>query len=357
MCVVRVRLALAFIVLSFNTSLLTAKEIAVDLIYPQVNQFSEQLSLSGTIKSKQDAKVTVLQQGVVAKLFVEAGDHVSAGDTLLELNSSIAKAQYQQALASVEASEIAYQEAERLYQEVIKLSKQQVVAKTLIAERKATRAKALASMSQAKALLAERKEIVNRHTLRAPFSGVIVNRFAEVGEWVTPQATVFSLVANDKLRLELEIPQEYYANFKQTNLVANITPDLQHASQFKANISNVVGATSELSRTFKVFIDIDKSIALIPGISATATIALQQSAQEKLWLPKTAIKHHPDGGYSVFSVTNNVAKRHIVKVIAEQAERIAVTNAPSNHAFVMSGVEALSDGLKVTVSSVKGSAQ
>ena len=134
--------------------------------------------------------------------------------------------------------------------------------------------------------------------------------------------------------------------YRKADLVLSSIPNLRLHIKEEINILKLLKEAKKIEGVAEASIN-----------TLTGAIRRQQSAQEKLWLPKTALKHHPDGGYSVFSVTNNVAKRHIVNVIAEQAERIAVTNAPSNHAFVMSGVEALSDGLKVTVSSVKGSAQ
>ena len=335
---------------------LTAKDTSVDLIYPDVNQVTEPLALSGTIKSKQQANVTVLEQGVIAHIFVEAGQNVNHGDQLLELNNSLAKAQLAQAKATLEASKIAHQEAVRLYQEALSLSKQQVVAKTLIAERAAVQAEAEAQLAVAKALFEEQQEVVNRHRLTAPFSGVISKRHVEVGEWLTPQSPAFSIVANDKLRLELAVPQEYFSKFQGNQLTVLVSPELSNFAPIELPISQVIAAADEMSRTFTVFGDITNNKGLISGVSARALIRFS-SGQQQLWLPKTAIKHHPDGGYSVFSVTKNVAKRHLIQIVDEKAEQVAVINAPSNLAFVVSGVEALKEGMQVSVASVKGSAK
>lgn len=335
----------------------TAKDVSVDLVYPKQNQENDQLMLSGTIKSKQHANVSVLTPGVIEAIAVEAGQFVKQGDVLLTLNNVIAKSQLAQADAALNASDITYQESHRQYQEVIALSENQVVAKTLIAERKAAMAKAAADKSQASAIQAEKLETLNRHTLIAPFSGVITERFVEVGEWVTPQTSVLSLISANQLRLELAVPQEYFPYFKSEKLKVRITPDMQNTVPFEQTISQVISASNELTRTFDVYIDIDETHQLISGTSARASIALPQTNPQKIWLPSSALKHHPDGGYSVFSVTNNVAKRHTVDVLAFRGDDVAVFGAPKQLAYVINGVQSLKDNNSVVVNSVSGSAQ
>src|SRR5690606_10988588 len=54
---------------------------------------------------------------------------------------------------------------------------------------------------------AARADDAKNTTLRAPFSGAVVERRVEVGEYVSPQQPVVKLVDASKLRLELEVPE------------------------------------------------------------------------------------------------------------------------------------------------------
>ena len=49
-----------------------------------------------------------------------------------------------------------------------------------------------------------------RHTLRAPFDGIIAARDADPGERVDADSNVLTLVAIDRLRLDLRVPQQYF---------------------------------------------------------------------------------------------------------------------------------------------------
>ena len=192
------------------TSSLSAQTTAVDVFYPKPSTAYKTLKLTGTVEAAQNADLASLQAGVIEQLFVEVGDKVSKGQKLLALDATLAKLTLAETKASVDSSKVSLAEAKRLYQEVLALSKQQVVAQTLINERKAAVAAANAELARQTASLARQTELVNRHTLYAPFAGVIASRNADLGEWVTQQTSVFNLVEQDKLRLALAVPQEYY---------------------------------------------------------------------------------------------------------------------------------------------------
>ena len=147
--------------------------IEVTAAYPVASQKYQSITLSGAVSSANDAFLAPLQAGLVDKLFVEVGDHVQQGQPLLTLDSKLAELALQQAEAELEVGTVAYNEAERLLNEVDALSQQQLAAKTLFQQRKAEVANAKAELARLKATLALRKEIVARHTLKAPFDGVI----------------------------------------------------------------------------------------------------------------------------------------------------------------------------------------
>ena len=158
----------------------------VDIFTPSLISNPEAMYLTCNVEATRHANVAVMEPGSVAELYVDAGSEVKAGDKLLKLDSTLADLLLAQDKASLQAAKVAQQEAERLLDEVLALSKQQRVAKTLIEERRANLANARAELVRQQAAVSLQTEIVNRHTLYAPFSGVISNRKVDIGEWVTP---------------------------------------------------------------------------------------------------------------------------------------------------------------------------
>src|SRR5690606_10049108 len=67
----------------------------------------------------------------------------------------------------------------------------------------------LGALESARATLAQAATSASDSTVRAPFSGEIANRAVSVGEYVTPQTTLVTLVRTDPLRVELSVPQRH----------------------------------------------------------------------------------------------------------------------------------------------------
>jgi RND family efflux transporter MFP subunit len=351
-----VRTMLLFVLISavFVTSKTYSQTTEVDIYLPLVNKQADVMRLTGTIEATRNANLASLEAGAVATLTVDVGSLVKKGDVLLQLDDTLAKLKLTQANASLKAATVARQEAERLLAEVVALSEQQSVAKTLIDERRANLANTRAELLKQEAVVTLAEEIVKRHTLYAPFSGIIASRHVDLGEWITPQNSVLALVAQSDLRLVLNVPQEYYREFaSHTRLLAKVTADTKNDHIINTQISRLVGVANPQSRTFIAHIDIPNNTSskvFIAGMSATAEVHLA-SSKNTLWLPKSAIKQHPDGGSSVFSVENGMAKRILVTVVERLEEQVSVEGLTGSERIVFSGVELLKDGTPLKVKS------
>ena len=321
------------------------EQISVDAIIPKQVENYKKIELIGSVEAKQQAQLGTLEAGRIETLSFEIGDIVTFGQSLLTLNSQLPKLEVLRASTEVKVAEINVKESERLFKEAQKLSEQKVVAKTLKAERAAMVSSAKAQLEKANATLHLQQEILNRHTLKAPFDGVITQRNVDVGEWVTQQTDVLTLVAQNDLRLTIAVPQQYYNQIKSLSDVAvNVIPDSKNRQSFSAKLSRIVPVSNETTRTFLAQIDIPSDVGLVPGMSANAEISLPESQQSKIVLPRSALKQHPDGGSSVFIVDNNRAKRVLTNYIVMPNDKIAIFNQPINQAYIISGVELLQDG-------------
>ena len=330
----------------------------VEVVTPVLSEQPQSIVLTGTIEGVQQANIASQQAGLIASIAVEAGDSVEKGQILLTLDDTLAKLNVTQAKAGLNAAKVVLAESERLYQEVLALSKQKVVAQTLIARRNADVATAKAALNEQQARIAVAQEQLNRHKVYAPFAGAVAKRLVNVGEWVGQSSGLFMLL-DSHLRLRVAVPQQYFAqlnsefaspNSNLNNTSAIVSLDATSAkNSITAKVSRVVKAIDTQSRTFTVFIDLPKSALTVAGMSATATIALGQADKQVVWLPASAIKQHPDGGASVFTVKNKQAQRVLVAVISESDGQVAVSGIGDDLPVVASGVELLQSGSAVNV--------
>ncbi|MCW9000484.1 MAG: efflux RND transporter periplasmic adaptor subunit, partial [Kangiellaceae bacterium] len=310
-------------------SLEAEAEVEVEIIYPQQDAHKPTINLSGTIVAEQDAQLSSLEAGLVKSIYVEAGDKVESGQKLLSLDDTLTKLRLSQVEADHLSAQVRQAEALRQYNEVVSLAKRKVVSDSLLSERKAALASANAALSSTKAQVALQSEIVKRHTLSAPFGGVIAKRNVDVGEWIGQQSQIFQLVSSKSLRLVVDLPQEHISIVSQTqDAEVLVIPDVLPERQYRLKLSSIVAVSEPVSRTVQIRIDLPDNTNLIPGMSARAKFNLSSQSAQLTWLPKSALKRHPDGGNSVFTVKANKVKRHKITLVKSELDKVAVIGLP-----------------------------
>ena len=324
--------------------------LEVEVTYPTLEEKNLEIELTGTVKALNDAQITSLEEGTVKAVLVQAGDKVAKGQVLLTLDDALAKLKLQQAQAMLQSAQVKYQEDLRLYNEIVGLTQQEVTAKTLLEERRANAAISKAMLAQAESALALQQEILSRHQVKAPFAGTIAQRNIDVGEWVSQQSKVFQLVSSDNLRIFIDVPQEYFNDVNNAGQVsAKVTPDSAPHQSTTLAVSQFIGVSNPLSRTFKARIDLPASTALVSGMSARVQLALPSQQINQVQLPKTALKRHPDGNYSVYAVIDNKVKRYGVKMLRSSFNTVTVQGVPKDSAIITSGSDLLIEGSAVTI--------
>lgn len=329
-----------------------AEPTPVDIVKPKVEANSLRLALLGSVEAEQQAQLATEQSGRVERIAVEAGDRVKAGQVLLQLEDSLARYQAAESAARVELAKVAVAEAKRLLDEVESLSKRQVAAATLVEERKAQLASAKASLQQEQATLAYRQKLVEKHTLKAPFDGLVERRSVSLGEWLSPSSTPFSLIGEANYRVRFHLPQEYFFELKNN---AQTQVSIQHDKLPNTlqglRIDRLIGVSQAGSRSMPALINLPANSGLQPGMSANVLIALSQANNNRAWVPTTAIKIHPDGGHSLIGVEQGKAVRLQVRLIRSQGESSLVEGVPASAQIVANGVELIQAGASLSINS------
>jgi RND family efflux transporter MFP subunit len=347
--VFRYLLCLSLLLLAGQTFAQTAPKV-VEMAKPNTLPHVETLSLTGTFSAKQRSLLSPRVDGLVATLLVDAGDRVKKGDRLLQLDHTQAKLAMAEQQAALEEAIVLEKEAQRLVKEAEKLRQQRHIPETELTRRQADLAQNIVRVSAMKAALATAKEIVNRHTLYAPFDGVISNKNTEVGEWVSRGDAILTLTNLRSLDLDVKVPQERITTIQVGNPV-QIRPDSAPNLIIEATIDTIVPVGDNNSRAFLARIAIDASDKpLLPGTSASVELQLPSHQSASIVIPRDALLLHPDGGHSVFVVgDNDIAKRHIVTLGQTVAEGVVITSGiHASDQIVIRGNEVLNDGDTVT---------
>lgn len=330
-------------------------EVPVSVVPAELAAFGEQLSLTGTLTAERQARLSPRADGLVARVHVEAGDRVEAGQILLELDPAIAQQALTRAHAQEEEANASVQEAERLLNEAQRLVERQAIPATEVASRVATLNLARASAASARAATREQEELVERHRLPAPFPGVVAEKLTEVGEWVQRGTAVLSLVAIDRVRLDVQVPQERFEQLDD-EAQARVFADALGEIPLPAHIITRVPVTDPDARTFLLRLLVnDPQGRLLPGTSARAEISLTPQETDAVAINRDALLRQPDGSHSVYIVDyandESIARRRRVQILYEQGGQVAVAGdaLSKGDQIVTRGNEALTDGQSVEV--------
>lgn len=330
----------------------TVHEVRQQPIYRQV-------AITGSVTSPSVASLSPMINGLVHELYVEEGDKVNEGDLLLRLDSELAEYRWQaaEAIQNQTAAELA--DSRRRLREAQQLVSQRSIAKSDVDALISEVAQDQAALEQAKADALYQQTVLNRHQIKAPFSGVINKKLAEKGEWVSQGQGVFELVAMEQLRLDFAVAEDYLTAVKFDASVEFRISALS-GQNFSGRVQKIVPVADPGARTFLLrVIAAEEGLPLMPGMSVQAILKIPDQADgdllsEGLVVPRDAVLRHSDSRRVVWSVEQVdgtwVARENLVKTGPTFEGLVEIREGLSADArVVVRGNEGLQDNQRVRI--------
>jgi RND family efflux transporter MFP subunit len=263
------------------------------------------VNVSGTVTSPQSAILSPSIGGLVEETLVDAGDHVEKGSILVTLDSELARLALERAIAEETQARIALDDAKRRLTEAEDVGPKRGIAETEIKSLRAEVTRNQAALEAAAAAARQQGSVVRRHEVRAPFTGVVSRRLAQVGEWVNPGDGLVELVATEGLRFDFRVPQIYYARLDTATRV-DLTLDAVPDEVVPGRVQAIVPVKDPGARTFllRVVTDAQHRLPVTPGMSARAAIRVD-TGREAVVVPRDALLLYPDGRKTVWVVEDD----------------------------------------------------
>ena len=264
-------------------------------------QSADELRLTGTVTSERVASLSTSVNGLVKRVRVDAGDRVAAGKALIDLDSAMAKLALDRTRAAVEEARAQLSEQTRLHDEAQEMFERGLIPKTRMHSAESARRVAAARVDRLVAEQKEQEEIVRRHTVVAPFAGVVSRKLTDPGEWVETGTAVLELVDTRRLRIDVQVPQERYRHITVGSPVS-VELDANAGRLLKGKVIARVPVNNPGARTFLVRVKVANGAKeMAPGMSARVVFALQGGGST-VRVPRDAILRKPDGSTSVWIV-------------------------------------------------------
>jgi len=325
------------------------------------------LAASGYLVARRKAVVSAKIQGRLAELKVDEGSRVREGEVIARLESGDYEAQVARARASVAHAEADLAEQERQARVARGLTQEKVASQDSLEAAESRVRLAQAALAQARADVGYAEAQLANTRIRAPFTGVVVKKMAEVGESVAPippgvnlstsSGAVVALADLDTLELEADVSESNVARLVPDQ-PAEVTVEAFPDRTYKAVLRQVIPTADRTKATVQVKVTLlDKDPQLRPEMSAKVQFLEPRKPEAQASAIPSAVITAPaaavvqrDGRPVVFEVVQGHARqRGVVPGPERQGQVVVKEGLQGTETLVVRPPDSLRDGDAVRI--------
>jgi RND family efflux transporter MFP subunit len=320
------------------------------------------LDASGYVQPRRKATISAKISGRLAYMDLDEGDHVEAGQIVARLDDTNLKGTLREAQARATQARAALENITPTYERYKTLRAQNAISDDQLNAQKTAYDAARLALAVSEAAVISAQNNVNDTIVRTPFSGVITEKVAQVGEIVavgvgggSTRTGIATVVDMDSLEVEVDVSENYiervHSGAKAT-VVLNAYPQWEIPAHVIATIP-----TADMAKaSVKVRIGMDvKDKRILPQMGAHVSF---QTDGEKVaapvsrgvTVPSEAVKADGKNGIVFIIKADDTVEQRTVALGNTVGQSVTVLSGLSNGDRLAVGDFAqLHDGVKVSV--------
>jgi membrane fusion protein, multidrug efflux system len=302
------------------------------------------LTLTGLIAADQRSEVTADTQGKVVSVLVERGQRVKMGQPVVQLDVRTAALSAREAQANLESARAQKKLAEEECKRAQTLLDKGAITRSEYDRQSTQCTSTLQQVSAAQARADMITKSIAHGLVRAPFDGVVTEKSVVAGEWVAPGRTLFTLVDDDPLRIDLSVPEaavRAVQKGQKVELSAVAFPD----KTFTATITRLGG---EIGRTRSLIVEatLDPQTDLVPGMFAEAHVVIGQTPRPVV--PAEAVVKRGKVWHAFIAVKGELQDRIVQVGPAPEPGKLSILQGVNKGDKLVAKVtDQITDGLRV----------
>lgn len=327
-----------------------APPVVVEIATARSARMAPRAWIPGSIVSRDDAKVAGIVAGRV-QWIAEVGHRVEAGGVLARLDDTIVKLRAAELKAQVARAQAQAELARAQLDRYESLAATKIYPQNQLDEARAQLDMARHDVTRLSAQLNHAEYDAQQSTIRAPFPGVVTERFTQRGEFLQVGAAVARVVNTDGVEARATAALAFAGNVKPGQVVAiRVAGD-----EARATVRAVVPVGDERSRQFEVRLALAKT--QWPVGTAVEVSVPTGDDRPAVVVPRDAIVIRPTQSYVMRVGQNGTVERRevdagsVVENMVEIRSGVAVGDR-----LVVRGAERLEHGQAVTVSQPRSAA-
>ncbi len=328
-------------ILIYNKSRMTAEAktdvmtaIPVTVTTAGNERVTDKLSLTGVIAANNDVPIVAETQGKITAVHAEVGQHVGAGDVLLQVDDEVKQA----ALASAEINnEKAGKDLERFES----LAKQNAAT-----DQQLEGARLAAKAAEAQYIVARRQ--FNDTRIKSPIPGIVTARLVDVGAYVQSGNVVANVVDISRLKVKVNVAERDVFRMKVGDEVT-VGTDVYPGVTFNGKIATISSKADE-SHTYPVEVRLANSPNHPLKAGMFGTVNFNTAFPDNVvTIPREALVGSAKDAM-VFVVDGPVAKLRNLVIGGEYDTKLVVLSGlGAGETIVINGQNNLRDNSAVTI--------
>lgn len=234
--------------------------VAVQTTIVEQGEIFQSITVPGKVVSKLRVDVTPSIAGRLTNVYVEEGDEVKKGELLARLDDREAKSNLKRSEANLRNAEEDVSLAERSLKRLRQAFSKGAVARQLVEEAEVELRSAKARHSVAEEEVRTAKLSLENPRIVAPFAGTITSRYVEMGQWVVPSETLFTLVDQSQREIEVRVDAADSGGIAVGQTVT-LSSDAFPGLEWQESVTRLAAATSNVgnANTVSVYISLGNS--------------------------------------------------------------------------------------------------
>jgi membrane fusion protein (multidrug efflux system) len=280
----------------------------VEVIRPLKKKMPIRINVGTTLKADEESKITAEVSAPLIRWYVEENDRIKKRDPIAKLDSVNYEIQKNQADANLKSLESQYATVLKDYERLQRLVEKEAVPKQQL---DALEGQVEAFRNQI-IVVKESVELANRMvektTVRAPFSGVVTVKKVSVGEFVAAGAReMVTLVKTDILKAQINVSEMFFSKINEKSEITFHIPSINR--NIKGKIKSISKNIDNMKQ-FNIIVNVNNEKNEIPaGIYAVAEIV--SIDEDRILLPSSAIKEIGGNKGEIYTVDSEGIVRKI----------------------------------------------
>lgn len=276
--------------------------------------------------------------GTLTSLTVKAGDRVGKGQVLGRVDDAGMSQQLASMESQYELAKTTFERQKNLWDKKIGSEIQFLQAQT--------------QMISAQKGVAQMKSQLSKTVIRAPFSGIIDDVFAEKGQVVAPSAMGLMRIVNlNNMYVSTSVPESYIGKLKVGDQVAVFLTSLNKT--YKGKVRQIGSFINPNNRTFSIEVGLPNPDGLLRPNQVAKLKITDYTNKNAVVVPTNVVQEDGDGNKYVYIVSNSNGKTGIAKKVVVEIGKSSdnvteiLSGLSADDVIVTDGINAISEGMKL----------